>query len=190
VNESLNPYESPVIPADETLQEDAHGLTARFTMDEADLLTSATQVSVAPAAWVLWVAVPFLLFGVASVYYFPNQGIKIVGSLLLLWSLIVVGSQLPRNRRLWRRTLQELRSHPVLGSLGPWKLAVGRDRYLVETLGGKRVFMRSETKFAMSTKHPVIWLDALPIAIPNRGPYWQMWLALRQRLWDLSQNDK
>jgi hypothetical protein len=103
-----------------------------------------------------------------------------LSGLLFLGFMFVIQYQATQQFR--REALQTLRDHPVLGVTGPWKLTNSGEHLIVETDGGTRAFSRARTRIWDSGHQLVLWLDSLPIVIPQYESYAPMCAALRRRL--------
>ena len=179
----LNPYESPVIPVEAAVAESPVSFAASFLMDDLGLLASARANTAPIHPWLLWTA-PFWLCGLAfffvSMALFAGAGFALAIGTLSLIALTLF--QAGRDFLVARQTLQLLRAHPVLGSLGLWRLSVDTDELFVETPGGRQRFtLRNISSIAEENRRLLIWFgDNLPIVIPKHPGYTAMMKQLRR----------
>jgi hypothetical protein len=194
--EPLNPYASPVIPTEEAgIHFDDLGLVATFFMEEEDQRASIEVIPVSLSPWLLMTGGLGIVAAVATFAYaldwFVSEEIIALAS---LFALLFVGLlfivQYDHTRRARNAALQTLRLHPLLGVCGPWQLIVSPDRLIVENSAGSQSFARRRTQIWNTEHQLVIFFGGQPIVIPSREPYAAMCRELRQRLWQLAQQDK
>jgi hypothetical protein len=180
--DQFNPYESPVYPDEVTVVESAESLTATFSIEVADQWMAIETMPSPVSPRMLIMAGIVLVTCVPAWLMFQDAGILIACLVGLFLVGFMFSIQYFHRQQFRREALQALRDHPVLGATGPWKLTVRGDRLIVETDRGTRQFLRSRTRIWDSGHQLVLWLDSLPILIPQYESYAPMCDALRRRL--------
>jgi hypothetical protein len=191
----LNPYESPVIPIEQAVQFDDLGLVATFSFEEEDQQASVEVIPVSLSRWLIVTGCVGIAGAVGALAYsvnvFASDEVIVLGSLFSLFFVAFLALvQFDHTRRTRQAALEQLREHPLLGVRGPWQLIVSPDRLIVENSAGSQAFARRRTQIWNTEHQLVIFFGGQPIVIPSREPYTAMWREVRQRLWQLAQQDQ
>ena len=196
MSEPLNPYASPVIPTEEAVQFDDLGLVETFSFEQEDQQASVEVISVPVSGWHVLIACLAIatvagLMLASRFEWIIGDAAVVFGVLFSLLMVVVLGFLLSDHTRRFRRnSLDKLRGHPLLGVRGPWQLIISPDRLIVENSAGSQAFARRRTQIWNTEHQLVIFFGGQPIVIPSREPYTAMWREVRQRLWQLAQQDK
>ncbi|WP_425617866.1 hypothetical protein NA78x_001556 [Anatilimnocola sp. NA78] len=186
MTEPMNPYESPIIPAEgKQPGVEPSGVIASFEVDDV-LQWHAAALNNAPlSGWLLTLVITLVVAGLfVAIGFYQHYGP--LGPILFLSAgfFLLLGTSHLMGRQQTKQNLERLRLHPILGAKGHWKLTVGHDEVTAETPGGKRVYPLAQVPFIALEGHDLIlWLEpGQPLIVPEGGKYKRMNWMLRKWL--------
>jgi hypothetical protein len=172
----LNPYASPQIPEDDPGSEQ-RTIRGSFVVDDLTQRDAARGYQLRHVAWLgsSLVALPAIVFCVLPFVPPTNREFSTlaIGACFIIGSCVSIAIHVSIDWSIFWHNLRQLRSHPILGSAGPWRIQIDEAAISIATTRGQQSWpIERARRIELNQRPIVIWLESdLAIALPKHGDY-------------------
>jgi|GEM_PF-2724118 len=177
MDDLLNPYASPQIPADYDAELEQRPIRGNFVMDEVTQRDCARGYRVRHAIWLASsvIALPAILLSVLM--FLPplhtDFSAKAVSVAFLVGGLASIAIHSSLDWYFFRQNLRQLQAHPILGAIGPWQIYLDDQVFSIATSRGQQAWPLAQMRRMELNQRPIVlWLERdLAVALPKHGDY-------------------
>lgn len=200
MSESLNPYASPRVPSQRNEAFEGRAIVGVFTVDAQTQRDAARGYQIRHVVWLVATLLPLLVMLPFPFLLWKGNPVWLLYSmvgLFLIGSFATVGLHVAIDWSIFWHNLRQLQRHPILGALGPWRIAVDERTIQVSTQRGPQSWPLADVRRMELANRPlVLWLEPdLAIALPRHGDYGEddyatVRAALRKRVAHIGRRPK
>ena len=173
----INPYASPQIPTQDDPTFEHRTIRGTFVVDELTQRDAARGYQLRHVAWLVssLIALPAIIFCVLP--FLPSRnlefGVLAVGVCFIIGAFVSVAIHISIDWSIFWHNLRQLRTHPILGTAGPWHIQIDEAAISIATARGQQSWpLEKARRMELSQRPIVIWLEKdLAIALPKHGDY-------------------
>lgn len=178
-SDTLNPYASPTVPTEPGPDYEHRTLFASFEVDE--LVQRDAARGYRPRHVFMLVATLLAIPLAVGATFFLVQLQSLQGwATAVIYGFIVgsvaaVGLHVAIDWSIFYHNQRQLRRHPILGAMGPWRLRIDEERIFIATSRGQQEWQLADVRRIDFGGRPIVlWLERdLAIALPKHGDYFE-----------------
>lgn len=179
MNDLLNPYASPQIPAHADPANEHRTIRGSFVVDELTQRDAARGYRLRHVAWLgsSLFALPIPVILLVPFIFWQPQNFELAAAVLIggfvLGACISVAVHVTLDWSIFWHNLRMLRRHPVLHAQGPWQVQIDEESISVATSLGQQTWPLAKVRRMELSQRPIVlWLEKdLAIALPKHGDY-------------------
>ncbi|WP_254512090.1 hypothetical protein [Anatilimnocola floriformis] len=173
-----NPYASPQIPQQEDPNFEHRTIRGNFVVDDLTQRDAARGYQLRHVAWLgsSLIAIPVII--VCALPFLPAGNnldfiVLAIGVLFFIGAFASIAIHVSLDWSIFWHNLRQLRSHPILGTAGPWWIQIDEAAISIATARGQQSWpIETVRRMELNQRPIVIWLERdLAIALPKHGDY-------------------
>lgn len=173
----INPYASPQIPTQDDPNFEHRTINGSFVVDDLTQRDAARGYHLRHVGWLVssLVAIPAIVLCALPFLPWENMEFMVlaIGVLFFIGAFVSIAIHVSLDWSIFWHNLRQLRSHPILGTTGPWRIQIDEAAVAIATARGQQTWPLAKARRMELNQRPiVIWLESdLAIALPKHGDY-------------------